>query len=178
MSRVGKKAINIPKQVKAQVKDNEVTIEGPKGKMAMKIPVNFKVTSAPESISISRPSNLKKDMALHGLYRSLVNNMVIGVLEGYSKRLEVQGVGYKAQVQGKNLNMQLGFSHQVNFPIPEGITIKTPKPTQIVVEGIDKKLVGDTAAAIRLFYKPEPYKGKGIRYEGEYVRRKAGKAVV
>lgn len=178
MSRVGKKPIPIPQGIKVQVKDNNVTVEGPKGKLALAVPVRFKVTLQKESLSLSRPSDSKSDLSLHGLYRSLVNNLIVGVLQGYTKKLEIQGVGYKAQVQGKMLNMQLGFSHPVVFPIPEGITIKTPKPTQIHVEGIDKKLVGETTSTIRAYYKPEPYKGKGIRYEGEYVRRKAGKAVV
>lgn len=178
MSRVGRKPITLPAQVKARVDKNTVYVEGPKGKLQLAIPSAFKTELKEKDIVISRPSDLKPDMARHGLYRSLVNNMIVGVLEGYTKHLEIQGVGYKAQSQGKTLNMSLGFSHQVNFPIPEGITIKTPKPTQIAIEGIDKKLVGDVAAAIRAHYKPEPYKGKGIRYKGEYVRRKAGKAVV
>lgn len=178
MSRVGRKAISIPKQVKVNIKDNEVFVEGPKGKLQLKVPKAFKVELKNGGLSISRPSDLKDDIARHGLYRSLINNMIVGVFKGCSKQLEIQGVGYKAQVQGKNLNLQLGFSHQINLPIPEGIAIKTPKPTQIFIESIDKKLLGDVAAAIRAYYKPEPYKGKGIRYQGEYVRRKAGKAVV
>jgi len=178
MSRVGRKPINIPKDVKVNIKDNEVTVQGPKGKLVMKIPRAFKVELKENEISVSRPSDLKGDIARHGLYRSLIDNMIVGVSKGYSKQLEIQGVGYKAQAQGKSLNLALGFSHQVNFPIPEGITIKTPKPTQIFIESIDKKLLGDVAATIRAYYKPEPYKGKGIRYHGEYVRRKAGKAVV
>ncbi len=178
MSRVGRKPIKVPKEVKIRLRDNEVNVEGAKGKLAMKVPKAFKVDFKDGEITVSRPSDLKEALALHGLYRSLINNMVEGVSKGYSKELEIQGVGYKAQVQGKNLNMQLGFSHPVNFSIPEGITIKTPKPTIITVEGIDKKNVGEVAAIIRAYYKPEPYKGKGIRYKDEYVRRKAGKAVV
>lgn len=177
MSRVGRKSIIIPNGVKAQAKDNEVSIEGPKGKLSIRVSQTHKVALKENVLTISRPSDLKENIALHGLYRSLINNMVIGVSQGYSKELAIQGVGYKAQAQGKNLNLQLGFSHQVNYPIPEGISIKTPKPTQIFIEGIDKKLVGECAATIRAFYKPEPYKGKGIRYKDEYVRRKAGKAV-
>jgi large subunit ribosomal protein L6 len=153
-------------------------VRWPKGKDQIFIPKVFKLGSKDGKITISRPSDEKKDISQHGLYRSLINNIIIGVTQGYSKNLEIQGVGYKAQSQGKTLNLALGFSHQVLFPVPEGITIKTPKPTQITVEGIDKKLVGDVAAAIRAYYKPEPYKGKGVRYQGEYVRRKAGKAVV
>lgn len=178
MSRVGKKPINIPQNVKAEVEDNKVSVEGAKGKLNLKIPSEFKVELKDGNIFVSRPSDLKLHMAQHGLYRSLINNMIIGVSEGYSKHLEIQGVGYKAQVQGNVMTLALGFSHPVTFHIPEGITVKTPKPTQISIEGIDKKLVGEVAASIRAYYKPEPYKGKGIRYKGEHVRRKAGKAVV
>ena len=178
MSRVGRRPVNIPKEVKAKVSNNEVAVEGPKGKLAMKIPAAYKVEMKENCITVSRPSDLKDHIAQHGLYRSLINNMILGVSQGYSKQLEIQGVGYKAQAQGKSLNLSLGFSHQVNFPIPDGITIKTPKPTQIFIEGIDKKLVGEIASTLRALYKPEPYKGKGIRYQGEHVRRKAGKAVV
>ncbi len=178
MSRVGRKPISVPKEVKVQIEKNIVTIEGPKGKLQMTIPDAFKAELKDGSITVSRSSDLKEIIAKHGLYRSLVNNMVVGVCQGYSKHLEIQGVGYKAQVQGKDLNLLLGFSHPINFPIPDGITIKTPKPTQISIEGIDKKIVGEVAAMIRAHYKPEPYKGKGVRYRGEHVRRKAGKAVV
>jgi len=178
MSRVGRRPISIPNGVKVELKDNHLFVHGPKGKLDMKIPKAYKLGLKDNVLSVSRPSDLKSDMQRHGLYRSLINNMIVGVSAGYSKQLEIQGVGYKAQAQGKNLNLQLGFSHPLVFPIPEGISIKTPKPTQIVIEGIDKKLLGDVASAIRAHYKPEPYKGKGVRYQGEYVRRKAGKAVV
>jgi large subunit ribosomal protein L6 len=178
MSRVGRSLIKVPKEVKIEIKDNEVKVQGPKGKLDLKVPKEYKVGMKDDKLAVSRPSDLKDHMAHHGLYRSLINNMIVGVTAGYSKSLEIQGVGYKAQIQGKNLNMALGFSHQVLLPIPEGITIKTPKPTQISIEGINKKLVGEVASIIRAYYKPEPYKGKGIRYQGEYVRRKAGKAVV
>ncbi|MBL7069536.1 MAG: 50S ribosomal protein L6 [Candidatus Omnitrophica bacterium] len=178
MSRVGRRVINIPNGVKAELKDNHVAVQGPKGKLELKVPKAYKVELKDNALSVSRSSDLKGDISRHGLYRSLINNMIIGVSEGYSKQLEIQGVGYKAQAQGKNLNLALGFSHPIIFPIPEGINIKTPKPTQIVIEGIDKKLLGDVASTIRAYYKPEPYKGKGVRYHGEYVRRKAGKAVV
>ena len=178
MSRVGKKSITLPKEVKVELKDNHVAVQGPKGKLGMDVPKAFKLQLKDNQLSISRPSDLKNDMSRHGLYRSLINNMIIGVSQGYSKHLEIQGVGYKAQAQGKNLNLQLGFSHPVVFPVPEGVNIKTPKPTQIVLESIDKKLLGEVTATIRAFYKQEPYKGKGIRYKDEYVRRKAGKAVV
>ncbi len=178
MSRVGRKLIIIPSGIKVQVQNNNVHVEGSKGKLDLSIPEAFKVTVKDNNISVSRPSDEKAALSQHGLYRSLINNMLIGVSKGYAKQLEIQGVGYKAATQGKVLNLSLGFSHQINFPIPEGITIKTPKPTQITVEGTDKKLVGEVAAMIRANYKPEPYKGKGVRYTGEYVRRKAGKAVV
>lgn len=178
MSRVGKKSITLPKEVKVELKDNHVTVQGPKGKLGMDVPKVFKLELKGDQLSISRPSDLKSDMSRHGLYRSLINNMILGVSQGYAKHLEIQGVGYKAQAQGKSLNLQLGFSHPVVFPVPEGVNIKTPKPTQIVLESIDKKLLGEVTATIRAFYKPEPYKGKGIRYKDEYVRRKAGKAVV
>jgi large subunit ribosomal protein L6 len=178
MSRVGRKIINIPSGIKVQVQNNNVHVEGPKGKLDLKVPPEYKVVVKDNNITVSRPSDEKLNIAQHGLYRSLINNMILGVSQGYAKQLEIQGVGYKAQAQGKVLNLALGFSHQVNYPIPEGITIKTPKPTQIHIEGIDKKLVGDVAAMIRAYYRPEPYKGKGIRYQGEYVRRKAGKTVV
>jgi len=178
MSRVGKLPVKVPKEVKVEIKDNEVKVQGPKGKLDLKVPKEYKVEMKDDKVTVSRPSDLKLHMAHHGLYRSLINNMVVGVTAGYSKDLEIQGVGYKAAVQGKNLSLALGFSHQVLLPIPEGITIKAAKPTQISIEGIDKKLVGEVAATIRALYKPEPYKGKGIRYKGEHVRRKAGKAVV
>ncbi|MCX5715346.1 MAG: 50S ribosomal protein L6, partial [Candidatus Omnitrophica bacterium] len=124
-----------------------------------------------------RPCDVKQDLAYHGLARSMINNMVKGVTEGYIKKLEVHGVGFKAQIQGKSLVLNLGFTHAINFPIPEGLVIEAPKPTDIIVKGIDKQKVGQAAANIREFFKPEPYKGKGIRYSGEYVRKKAGKAV-
>jgi len=178
MSRVGRKEISIPNEVKVQVDGNNVRAEGPKGSLDIKVPIEFKVTHKDNTIAITRPSDEKRDIALHGLYRSLVNNMIIGVSKGYVKELEIQGVGYKAQAQPKSLTLALGFSHKIDFLIPEGITIKTPKPTHIIVEGFDKKLVGEVAATIRSYHRPEPYKGKGIRYKGEYVRRKAGKAVV
>jgi large subunit ribosomal protein L6 len=178
MSRVGRKEITIPKEVKVLLDNNNVKVEGPKGKLDLNVPAAFKIAMRENTITISRPSDEKRDIALHGLYRSLVNNMIIGVSKGYTKELEIQGIGYKAASQGKTLNLSLGFSHQIEYAVPEGITIKTPKPTQIIIEGQDKKIVGDVAATIRAYYEPEPYKGKGIRYRGEYVRRKAGKAVV
>jgi large subunit ribosomal protein L6 len=178
MSRVGKKPIPIPDKVKASLESNLISIEGPKGKLQHQVHHRIKVEIKDKEIIISRSSNLKLDRSLHGLIRSLINNMIIGVTAGYTKELEIHGVGFRAKVQSKKLNLQLGFSHPIDYQIPEGITIETPKPTEIIVKGIDKQKVGEVSAKIRDFYKPEPYKGKGIRYKGEKVRRKAGKAVV
>jgi len=177
MSRIGKKSITIPAGVKAAVAGSVINIEGSKGKLAYSIPANFKVEIKDNTIKVSRPSDAKQDKATHGLIRSLLNNMAIGVSEGYKKELEITGVGFKAQVQGKVLNIQLSYTHPINYNIPEGISIETPKPNQISIKGIDKAKVGEVAAEIRDYYRPEPYKGKGIKYAGEHVRRKAGKAV-
>ncbi len=153
-----------------------MTIEGKGGKLTYAVPARFKVEIKDNAIIISRPSDEKQDKATHGLIRSLLNNMVIGVTAGYKKELEITGVGFKAQVQGKVLNVQLSYTHPINYNIPDGITVETPKPNQIVIKGIDKAKVGEVASEIRDYYRPEPYKGKGIKYSGEYVRRKAGKA--
>jgi len=188
MSRIGKKPVAIPSGVKAAVSANTITIEGPKGKLSYSFKGDFKVGVKDNAVIVARPSDTKQDKSTHGLIRSLVNNMVIGVSSGYTKELEITGVGFKASVQpappgadgkagGKVLNIQLSYTHPVNFNIPDGITVETPKPTNIVVKGIDKTKVGEVAAKIRDFYRPEPYKGKGIKYAGEHVRRKAGKAV-
>lgn len=177
MSRIGKKPVAIPDGVKAAVAANAINIEGPKGKLTYKFDPRFKVEVKDKAVVVTRPSDEKQDKATHGLIRSLVNNMIIGVTKGYQKDLEISGVGFKAAVQGKVLNIQLSYSHPINYDIPEGVTIETPKPTQIIIKGIDKVKVGEAAAEIRDFYRPEPYKGKGIKYVGEYVRRKAGKAV-
>jgi large subunit ribosomal protein L6 len=177
MSRIGKKPVDLPSGVKATIAGNKVTIEGPKGKLDIPIPLNFKVEVKDNKVSVMRPSDEKQDKALHGMLRSKLNNMVIGVTNGYQKDLEITGVGFKAAVQGKVLNLQLSYSHPINFNIPDGLTIETPKPIIIVIKGIDKVKVGKAAAEIRDFYRPEPYKGKGIKYAGEHVRRKAGKAV-
>lgn len=177
MSRVGKKPILIPKNVKVSVTGNTVLVEGPKGKLIFDAHPNITVEAKADQIIVSRRSDEKSDMALHGLTRSLINNMVVGTTAGYQKELEIQGVGFRAQVSGKKIVLQLGFSHPVDFHIPEGIVIEAPKPTQIIVKGIDKQKVGETAAEIRAIFPPEPYKGKGIRYVGEYVRKKVGKAV-
>jgi large subunit ribosomal protein L6 len=177
MSRVGKKPILIPKNVKVSVTGNTVLVEGPKGKLTLEAHPKMTVEAKADQVLVSRHSDEKTDMALHGLTRTLINNMVVGTTTGYQKELEIQGVGFRAQVSGKKLVLQLGFSHPVEFHIPEGIVIEAPKPTQVVIKGIDKQKVGETAAEIRAIFPPEPYKGKGIRYVGEYVRKKVGKAV-
>ncbi|OGX44581.1 MAG: 50S ribosomal protein L6 [Omnitrophica WOR_2 bacterium RIFCSPLOWO2_12_FULL_51_8] len=176
MSRIGKKPLKIPQGVKVEVKDGVVSVEGPKGKLARLLP--FRITAQIENgcLILKRASDLKQDKALHGLFRALINNMLVGVTEGYTKEMEIIGVGFKSQAQANKLTMQLGFSHPVNFIIPEGIKIETPKPNQIVIRGIDKEKVGEVAAEIRAVYPPEPYKGKGIRFAGEYVKKKVGKA--
>jgi len=177
MSRIGKNPIIIPKNVKANIADGVVYIEGPKGKTQQKIPYGINIEAKDGKISIGRNSDSKRDKSLHGTLRNLIANMVRGITDGYTKELEIVGVGYRAQVKGKELNIQLGFSHPVDIPIPEDIKISTPKPTRIVIQGIDKIKVGQIAADIRMVYKPEPYKGKGIRYAGEYVKKKQGKAI-
>ena len=177
MSRIGKKPVQIPDKVKARVEEGRIFVEGPKGKMDWAFPKNIALKVEGSKIFVERLNDDVRASSMHGLSRTYVTNMTKGVNEGFVKELELQGVGYRAQTQGKSLNLQLGFSHAILYPIPEGITIKTPKPNQIIVEGIDKAKVGEVAAEIRDYLKPEPYKGKGIRYKGEYVRKKAGKAV-
>lgn len=177
MSRIGKKPVAIPSGVKVAVNGSTINIEGPKGKLSYSFKPDFKVEVKDNAVSVTRPSDTKQNKAIHGLIRSLVNNMILGVTEGYKKELEITGVGFKAAVQGKVLNLQLSYSHPINFNIPDGVTIETPKPNIIIVKGTDKAKVGEIAAKIRDFYRPEPYKGKGIKYVGEHVRRKAGKAV-
>jgi len=176
MSRIGKKEIIVPAGVKVEVNERQVNIEGPKGKLSYIVSPRIDIELKDGRISVKRQSDTKLDKSLHGLTRAFLANMIKGVTEGYVKELEIVGVGYKAQVQGNNLNMTLGFSHPVDFPIPEGIKIETPKPTQIVVRGIDKEKVGQVTAQIRAICPPEPYKGKGIRYVGERVKKKVGKA--
>ncbi len=176
MSRIGKKAIAIPKDVKLETKDGQVFVEGPKGKLSRVLSDRISLEIKDNVAFVKRNADTKLDRSLHGLFRALILNMIVGVTEGYVKELEIIGVGFKAQIQGNALIMQLGFSHPVNFPIPEGIKIETPKVTQIVIRGIDKEKVGEIASEIRRVYPPEPYKGKGIRYAGEYVKKKVGKA--
>lgn len=175
MSRVGKKPITIPSNVKIEIAEGEVCVEGPKGKNAQKVHPRIKVSLRDNALIVERATNIQTDRALHGLTRSLLQNMVQGVMEGFTKQLEIEGVGYKAQVSGRKLVLNLGFSHPIEYHIPEGIDIKAPKPTQIVVSGVDRQKVGQVAAEIRRFHEPEPYKGKGIHYVGEVIRRKQGK---
>ena len=177
MSRIGKIPVEVPEKVKVGQENSIVNIEGPKGKLCLSLPAGIRIETIEKRIIVTRSSDSKLQKSLHGTCRALLVNMVKGVTEGYKKELEIIGVGFRAQIQGKTLNLQLGFSHPVLFPIPDDVKITSPKPTQIVVEGIDKIRVGQTAAEIRRIYRPEPYKGKGIRYAGEYVRRKQGKAV-
>ncbi|MBN1871535.1 MAG: 50S ribosomal protein L6 [Candidatus Omnitrophica bacterium] len=177
MSRLGKKPINIPNNVKASLSGDTLVIEGPKGRLDYTIPQPIKVAIEGGKVVVTRPSDSKKHMSLHGLVRTLINNMMIGVTEGYKKELEIRGVGYKAKAEGSNLTLNLGFSHAISYPIPENVTIETPKPTIIIIRSTDKVKAGEVAAELREFYKPEPYKGKGVRYAGEYVRHKAGKTV-
>ncbi len=178
MSRIGKKPIDLPAKVKLNVSpDGAVSVEGPKGKLAWTLPREIKGHLEENKFTLERSGEERKVRALHGLSRALINNMVTGVSAGFTRDLEIQGVGFKAAVQGKVLNLALGFSHPVLFPIPEGIKITVADNTKIKVEGIDKHLVGQVAADIRGYYPPEPYKGKGVRYAGEQVQRKEGKTV-
>jgi large subunit ribosomal protein L6 len=177
MSRIGKQPVKLPSGVKVVVDKESVRIEGPKGKLDLVLPFGITVEALSDVINVKRASDSKDHRMKHGLIRALINNMVKGVTEGFTKDLEIQGVGFKAQLNGKQLVLNLGFSHPIEFNIPEGVEIKVAKPTQISIHGIDKQLVGEVAAKVRGFYKPEPYKGKGIRYVNEYVRKKAGKTV-
>jgi len=175
MSRIGKKPVSLPKGVTASVSGQTVKVKGPKGELSVNLVNDVDVKSDAEGITVSPRDGAEKGRQMWGLSRTLVNNLVVGVTTGFQQKLEINGVGYRAAVQGKNLNLQLGFSHDVVYPIPAGITITAEKPTAITVAGMDKQLVGQVAAEIRGYRPPEPYKGKGVRYEGEYVRRKEGK---
>src|ERR1700694_217479 len=176
MSRIGNKAVDIPDKVKINI-DNAgaVSVEGPKGKLSWTLPRGISGKIDNNKVMLARSAETRSVKALHGLSRALVNNMVQGVSEGFSKQLEIEGVGFKAAVQGQNLNLSLGFSHPVLFPIPKEIKITVAENTKIKIEGTDKQVVGQVAADIRNYYPPEPYKGKGVRYAGEQVRRKEGK---
>ena len=175
MSRIGKKPVSLPKGVTASVEGQTVKVKGPKGELSVKLVPDVTVTLQDGAIAVAAREGAERGKQMWGLSRTLVNNLVEGVTQGFTQKLEIQGVGYRAAVQGKTLNLQLGFSHDVPYAIPPGITIVTEKPTMISVSGIDKQLVGQVAAEIRSWRPPEPYKGKGVRYEGEYVRRKEGK---
>ena len=177
MSRVGKKPIDMPVNVKVVIEVKTVKVEGPKGKLSLNAHPRVDVVLENNKVVVKRQSDLKLDKSLHGLTRTLINNMIKGVTDGFKKDLEIVGVGFKAALQGKQLVLNLGFTHPINYDIPEGIVILVPKPTSVSVSGIDKRLVGQVAAEIRDFYRPEPYKGKGVRYLGEHVRRKVGKKV-
>ena len=178
MSRIGNKAVEIPDKVKVNIdNDGGVAVEGPKGKLNWKLPRDISAKIDNNRVTLARSAETRSVKALHGLSRSLVHNMVQGVSEGFTKNLEIEGVGFKAAVQGSNLNLSLGFSHPILFPIPNEIKITVADGTKITIQGVDKKLVGQVAADIRRFYPPEPYKGKGVRYVGEQIRRKEGKTV-
>ncbi len=177
MSRIGRSPIAVPQGVDVSVADGAVTVKGPKGELSQQIPDTITVRRENDELLVERADDERENRSLHGLTRSLVANMVTGVTEGYVKNLEIQGVGYRATAKGdRSLELALGFSHPVTVDAPEGITFVVPQPTQIEVHGIDKQLVGQVAANIRRWREPEPYKGKGVRYAGERVRRKAGKA--
>ncbi len=176
MSRIGKKPIAIPKGVTVQVSDGEVRVKGPKGELSAVLHPDISIDVKPEEANVKVSATDNFHDALHGLWRSLLNNMVIGTTKGYEKKLEIVGVGYRAEMKGANIQMILGFSHPILFKPPKGIKIETPAPTNIIISGVDKQLVGQIAAKLRSFRPPEPYKGKGVKYENEYVRRKAGKA--
>ncbi len=178
MSRVGERPIIIPEGVKVQIEGDIFTCEGAKGRLRGKVPPGMTVELKEDRIIVKRPSSEKSHKSLHGLSRSLLANMIKGVSKGFQKSLEIIGVGYKASLKGDRLILSLGLSHPVEFPIPKGIELKVEKGTQITISGTDKGLVGETAANIRALKPPEPYKGKGIRYRGEYIRRKVGKAAV
>ena len=175
MSRIGKQPIPVPSGVTVAIEPGSVRVNGPKGELSTDIPRDVEVAQDGERLVVSRPTDRGEHRALHGLTRSLVANMIQGVTAGYEKRLEIQGVGYRAQLKGSNLELAVGYSHPVPIAAPQGIEFEVPQPTRIVVRGISKQLVGETAALIRKQRPPEPYKGKGIRYEGEYVARKVGK---
>jgi large subunit ribosomal protein L6 len=178
MSRIGNKIVEIPDKVKVNIgNDGAVAVEGPKGKLSWNLPRNIKATVQDNRISLVRDAETRSVKALHGLSRALVNNMVQGVSTGFTKDLIIEGVGFKAAVQGDKLNLSLGFSHPILFPIPNEIKITVTDNTKLSITGIDKKVVGQVAADIRRYYPPEPYKGKGVRYAGEIIRRKEGKTV-
>ncbi|MGB2868574.1 MAG: 50S ribosomal protein L6 [Bacteroidota bacterium] len=176
MSRIGRKPVQIPKGVTVSVKDGAVAVKGPKGELTAEVHHDIGMEVKDGHVLVTRKLEDKDHKALHGLWRALVQNMVVGVTEGYFKKLEIVGVGYRAEMKGKKLQLLIGYSHPILFGPPEGIKLEAPTQTNITISGIDKQLVGLVASKIRSFRPPEPYKGKGIKYEGEYIRRKAGKA--
>jgi large subunit ribosomal protein L6 len=177
MSRIGKTPIPVPDKVKVSIKGQAVEVEGPNGKLNWDSPEQIAASQNDNEIVVVRSSDLKEVKALHGLARSLVNNMVIGVSTGFSKELEIQGVGFKAAVKGDVINLNLGYSHQINYALPKDVKVTVVEGTKVKIEGADKQIVGKVAAEIRSFYPPEPYKGKGVRYKDEHVIRKEGKTV-
>ena len=177
MSRIGKQPVVIPEKVKVDIKGQNISVEGPKGKLAFELPRRTSAKVQGANVVVSRQGEDAEAKALHGLSRSILNNMVKGVSEGFVKKLEIQGVGFKAAVQGKNVNLSLGYSHPLNYPIPDQIKVTVEENTKLTIEGPDKQVVGQVASEIRAFYPPEPYKGKGVRYSDEKVKRKEGKTV-
>ena len=175
MSRIGKQPIELPAGVSVSLSPGRVMVNGPLGELTQQVPARMQVEQDDGTIVVKRPTERGDDRALHGLTRSLIANMVEGVTSGFQKRLEIQGVGYRAAVRGTDLELNVGYSHSVVLKAPQGITFEVPTPTEVIVKGIDKQQVGQTAAEVRKVRPPEPFKGKGIRYEGEYVRRKVGK---
>ena len=177
MSRIGKIPVVVPKEIKCAIQSGMVQIEGPKGKLSLKLPLGVSAEQKDGKILVNRLSDMKQNRANQGTIRATLVNMIVGVTKGHRKDLEIQGVGFRSAVQGQKLTMNLGFSHQIEFTVPAGVKVSAPKPTELIVEGTDNALVGEVAANIRDFKPPEPYKGKGIRYVGEAVRRKQGKSV-
>ena len=175
MSRIGKKPVAVPAGVTAKVEGQAVSVKGPKGELSFTVPDDVVVVMADGAIKVDPRDDSKRARAMWGMSRSMVANLVIGVTTGYERKLEITGVGYKAAVVGKNLQLSLGYSHDINYPIPAGIAIVTAKPTEVSIAGIDKRQVGQVAAEIRAYRGPEPYKGKGIKYQGEFIFRKEGK---
>ena len=176
MSRIGKLPIKVPDKVSVIINSTSIVVKGPKGELSKNLPTSIKIIQNDKIINIIPDESLSESYQLYGTYRSLVNNMIIGVTSGFQKKLELQGVGYRSQVDGKTLILNVGYSHQVKIPSPDGIKLSVEGNTNVTVSGLDKELVGQIAANIRLVRPPEPYKGKGIRYQGEYVRKKVGKA--
>jgi large subunit ribosomal protein L6 len=175
MSRIGRKPITVPAGVTVSIEPERITVNGPKGELSERIHRDITVEQSDDVLTVSRPTDRGEHRALHGLYRSLLANMVEGVTDGFVKTLEIQGVGYRAALKGRDLELALGYSHPVSITAPDGIDFEVPQPTRVIVRGISKQVVGEIAANIRKQRPPEPYKGKGIRYEGEYVARKVGK---